>query len=126
MAEVRRTLVYMLALGTILLVAGLAAAAPTPDAGGSRTVAEDVSSTYTGTDASAEGVNFGWVFDGAIVDGNPVSFTFSTPGSYSVSFWADDTVGGNVSDTITVTVTDTTTPTGSGTVPSSANEDTSV
>jgi PKD repeat protein len=109
-----------------VLVAGFAAAAPTPDAGGSRTVDEDFSATYTGTDPSGEAVTFGWVFDGAIVDGATVSFTFFTPGTHSASFWADDRIGSNVSDAITVTVNDLTAPTGSGTIPSSANEDISV
>ena len=72
MTEVRRTpLLYMLALGTLLFIAGSALAAPTPDAGGDRTVDEDASTSYSGTDASGEGVTFGWIFDGAIEDGSP-------------------------------------------------------
>ncbi len=110
MAVVRQTLGYTIGLAALLFLAGSAVAVPTPDAGGSRTVDEDSSYTYAGTDASGEGLSLGWDFDGAVIDGASVSFTFITPGDHAVSFWADDLGGNNVSDPITVTVLDLTAP----------------
>ncbi len=110
-------------LAIVLVLSGSALAAPTPNAGGNRTVNEDAAVVYTGTDASGQGLTFGWVFNGAERDGNPVTFTFATPGAYTVSFWANDGIGGNVSDTITVTVADITNPVANAGSDQNVNED---
>jgi hypothetical protein len=113
-------------LAIALVLSGAALAVPIPNAGGNRTVNEDVATVYTGTDSGSGALTYGWIFNGVPVNGNPASFTFTTPGSYAVSFWGDDGAGGNVSDSITVTVTDTTAPTANAGADQNVNEDTVV
>lgn len=91
---------------------------PIADAGGDRTVAEEVSVGFTAEDSDDDlgVVGYAWTvndYDGAYsFDTMSFSYTFHMPGAYSVELVVEDTIGQlSDPDVITVTVTDETPPT---------------
>ena len=90
---------------------------PVADAGGDRTVAEEVSVLFTGEDSYDDlGIDgYAWTvhdYDGDYAfDTMSFSYTFSMPGVYYVDLIVEDTIGQlSTTDTIAVTVTDETAP----------------
>ena len=90
---------------------------PVADAGGDRTVAEEISVPFTGEDSYDDlGIDgYAWTvhdYDGDhAFDTMSFSYTFHMPGVYYVDLIVEDTIGQlSTTDTITVTVTDETAP----------------
>lgn len=83
------------------------AAAPTAVASAStNTPAAGASVSFTGTSTGGTSpVTFAWTFgDGATSSLQSPTHAYASPGTYTVHFWANDTVGGSAMSTLTVVV----------------------
>jgi PKD repeat protein len=104
---------------------------PLPDAGLDRTVDEDVSIAL---DGSVSSDNFGivkwtWTFTDVTAKtlfGMAPSYTFNTPGVYTVTLTVEDAAGNRATDTVTITVLDVTDPVANAGLDRTVDEDVSI
>src|SRR3970040_1698157 len=115
---------FAAALFVLALAGSASATVPVPNDGGPYSGDEDGSISFSGSfvDPDLDTWVESWDIDGNIVDANPTSYVFATPGTYTVTYWVNDATN-NVSDATTVTVYDITSPSANAGPDQSLNED---
>lgn len=82
---------------------------PTADASVDQTVAEDINVTFNGSASWDENgiANFTWAFTDVTpktLNGKNPTYTFATPGTYTVTLTVEDAAGNTATDTVTITI----------------------
>lgn len=87
--------------------------APTADAGDDKTVDEDTTVTFDGSNSyDNSGIeDYEWTIEGSNYNGEIVEYSFSEPGDYLIELKVTDYSGNSDTDTVNVTINDVTSPT---------------
>jgi len=102
---------------------------PVADVGSNRTVDEDVSVDFNGSESTDNvGVDsYEWAFgDGTTASGKTPNHTYTTPGDYTVELTVTDTAGNNDTDSAVISVQDMTDPTADAGSDRTVDEDTTL
>ncbi len=103
---------------------------PTANAGPDQTVDEDTVVTFNGSASTDENeiATYTWTFIDSTpqtLSGKNPTYTFATPGTYTVTLDVTDSVGNTATDTVTITVLDVTDPVADAGLDRTVNEDVS-